>query len=42
MNNFLSEFDWNEKLKELPLEDMWQIIKESINEAVKRFTPFFL
>ena len=39
MNNFLSESYWNEKLKELPLEDMWQIIKGSIIEAVKRFIP---
>ena len=39
MQKFFSEFDWKEKLGDLSVEDMWQVIKESFNEAVKRFVP---
>ena len=37
MQKFLSDFNWDEKLNDLSLENMWRVIKDTIIEAVKRY-----
>ena len=39
--SFFSEVEWDEKLNGLSLECMWEYIKVTITEAVKRYVPSF-
>ena len=41
MKKFLSDINFEEKLRNLSVEDMWSVIKGRIHEAVSRYVPSY-
>ena len=42
MKKFLSDINWEEKLRNLSVEDMWSVIKGRIHETVSSYVPSYV